>query len=410
MTSRLTDVAVIGAGPYGLSVSAYLTARGIEHRIFGPPMQTWRGMPKGMCLKSLDFASNVYTPRKGFSLIDYAEQNSLSHAEPITAELFSSYGMWAQQQLVPQLEQTSVTRLARANGGFAIELGTGEQLEAKRVVMATGLAYFAQLPQVLRGLPKELVTHTSDHRDYEAYRGKDVAIVGYGQSAIEAAVMLHEAGARPKMLTRTPGATFASPPAKQRILRHKILHPMSVLGASRMGFFLQRVPHGFYFLPDARRVELTRKLYGPWGAWWIAERFQGKVPGVGNIDILSAKPGDSRITVRVRERLNGVESDLVFDHVVAGTGYEPDLEVIPFLDRGLAREIRRIERSPKLTANFESSVPGLFFVGASAAFSFGPLLRFVAGAAFAAPTVAGALAGDKLASAFRLMTPVAPPA
>jgi hypothetical protein len=83
------------------------------------------------------------------------------------------------------------------------------------------------------------------------------------------------------------------------------------------------------------------------------------------------------------------------DHLVSGTGYEPDLDVIPFLDRALARRLRRIQRSPKLNAHFESSVNGLYFVGAAAAFSFGPLLRFVAGAEFAAPTVVRHLVRQK---------------
>jgi FAD-dependent urate hydroxylase len=386
------EVCVVGAGPYGISISAYLTGRGIEHRIFGPPMQTWRSMPKGMNLKSLDFATSIYSPRRGFSLIDYTEGRGLSHAEPLSMELFATYGLWAQQQLVPHLEPTTVTRLAQAGTDFEIELATGEKLRARRVVMATGLAYFAHLPEIFRGLPKELVTHTSDHTEYESFRGKDVAVLGAGQSAIEAAVMLHEAGAKAQLVTRCEGASFARPPPAKRIVRHRILHPMSVLGPSRIGFFLEHVPHGFHFLPDAKRVELTRRLYGPWGAWWIASRFEGKVRGVPSVDIVSATSKQGRLSLSLRGVGNGSVRELVVDHLVAGTGYEPNVDVIPFLDRTLARRIRRIERSPKLSASFESSVPGLYFVGAAAAFSFGPLLRFVAGAEFAAPTVVRHLA------------------
>jgi len=362
-------------------------------------MQTWKAMPKGMCLKSLDFATNVYSPRKGYSLIEYARANGLSHREPLTGELFSAYGLWAQRELVPHLEPVEVTRLTRPGRHFEIELSNGDKLSARRVVVATGLTYFAYLPEVLRGLPRELASHTSDHTQYEKYREKDVAVVGAGQSAIEAAVMLHEAGARTQLLTRCSGASFASPPPAKRRLRHRILYPMSVLGPSRMGFFLENVPRGFHYLPDAKRVELTRKLYGPWGAWWIASRFEGKVRGVPNIDIVSAAPRAGRLALRLRDRDTKSEQDLVVDHVVAGTGYDPDLSVLPFLDSALASRIRRIERSPKLSVNFESSVEGLYFVGAAAAFSFGPLLRFVAGAEFSAPTVARHLARDKARTA-----------
>jgi FAD-dependent urate hydroxylase len=350
-------------------------------------MQTWRSMPKGMCLKSLDFATSVYSPKRGFSLVEYCRDRGISSAEPLTMELFSTYGLWAQKELVPHLEPVEVTRLAQAGDAFEIDLASGERLRARRVVMATGLAYFAYLPEVLRGLPRDLVTHTSHHREHGAFAGKDVAVLGAGQSALEAAVMLHEAGARPHVLSRCSGPTFASPPAKKRRLRHRILHPMSVLGPGRVGFFLQHVPHGFYFLPNGKRVELTRELFGPWGAWWLASRFEGKVPVSANTEVVSAAPHQSRLALRLRDRRNGTERELVVDHLVAGTGYEPDVDVIPFLDRGLASRLRRIERSPKLSPHFESSIRGLYFVGAAAAFSFGPLLRFVAGGEFAAPTV-----------------------
>ncbi|HEV8549425.1 MAG TPA: NAD(P)-binding domain-containing protein, partial [Polyangiaceae bacterium] len=389
-----SDVAIIGAGPYGLSVSAQLSYRGIEHRIFGPPMQTWRSMPKGMCLKSLDFATNIYSPKKGYSLIEYCESHGLSHAEPLSGELVSNYGCWAQEQLVPHLEPAEVTRLAPTSRGFEISLPSGEKLEARRVVMATGLAYFANLPSKLRGLPRELVSHTSDHRDYDRFRDKDVWVLGSGQSAIEAAVMLYEIGARPTVLTRGAPVSFAGPPVPKRILRHRIMYPMSVLGPSRIGFFLQHVPMGFYHLPDAKRIALTRKLYGPWGAWWIAKRFEGKVPGISHTEILSATPRGDKLELKLASRHGGAEREVLIDHLVCGTGYEPDLDVIPFLDKNLASGVRRIERSPKLSPHFESSTPGLYFVGASAAFSFGPLLRFVAGAEFAAPTVAKHLASS----------------
>lgn len=393
------DVAVIGAGPYGLSISAHLSAAGIPHRIFGPPMQTWRAMPEGMFLKSLDFATNIYSPRRGFRLTDYCNQRAISSAEPVAMDLFSKYGLWAQEQLVPHLEQVEVTRLASDGSLFEVGLANGETLSARRVVMATGLAFFSYLPEVLRGLPPDLVTHTCQNREYGRFRDKDVAVLGAGQSALEAAVLLHEAGARPKLLSRCDGASFAPPPPPRRPLHRRVLYPMSVLGPSRMGFFLQRVPHGFHFLPDERRVELTRRLYGPWGAWWLAARFKDNVPAISNTDILAATARDGRLALQLRSTRNGATSGLIVDHLVAGTGYQPDVDVIPFLDRSLASRIRRIERSPKLSAHFESSVPGLYFVGAAAAFSFGPLLRFVAGAEFAAPTVARRLARSRTRSA-----------
>ena len=50
---------------------------------------------------------------------------------------------------------------------------------------------------------------------------------------------------------------------------------------------------------------------------------------------------------------------------------------------------------PKLTRGLESSVPGLHFLGAPAAFSFGPIMRFVAGTWYAAPALARRIAGKR---------------
>jgi cation diffusion facilitator CzcD-associated flavoprotein CzcO len=389
---EIVDVAVVGSGPYGLSVSANLSAAGVEHRIFGPPMLTWRSMPRGMYMKSLDFATNVYTPRPGFKLVDYCRARTISSAEPVAMDLFARYGLWAQEQLVPHLEPVEVTRLGRPNGAFEIQLASGETLGARRVVMATGLTYFARLPEALRGLPAGLASHTARNRDYDSFRGRDVAVLGAGQSALEAAVMLHEAGARPQLLVRGPGALFASPPPKSRPLRHHVLHPLSVLGHGRLNFFLQHVPFGVHYLPDKHRVSLTRRHLGPWGAWWLAPRFQGKVPVVPRTTVIRAEPHGSRLNLRLHNSADGIQRDMVVDHGVAGTGYEPDLSAIPFLDPGLLGRIDRLERAPRLSARFESSVPGLYFVGAASAFSFGPLFRFVAGAGYAAEVVTRHLA------------------
>jgi len=107
-----------------------------------------------------------------------------------------------------------------------------------------------------------------------------------------------------------------------------------------------------------------------------------------------------RLELEMWNSATGTVRTAIVDKIVAGTGYEPDLDVLPFLDRSLSARIRRIERSPKLNVHFESSVPGLYFVGAAAAFSFGPLLRFVAGAEFAGPVVARHLSRRAVSKAF----------
>jgi hypothetical protein len=74
--------------------------------------------------------------------------------------------------------------------------------------------------------------------------------------------------------------------------------------------------------------------------------------------------------------------------VITGTGYEFNLDKIAFINGALAKGIRRHELGPKLSAHFESSIRDLYFIGPIAAESFGPLVRFVAGAPFAVSRVA----------------------
>src|SRR5271154_6650965 len=101
----MVDVAIIGAGPYGLSIAAHLAARGITFRIFGSPMHTWlTQMPRGMRLKSEGFASTLYDPDASFTLGNYCTQQGMLYADlglPIPLETFASYGQAFQKRLVP---------------------------------------------------------------------------------------------------------------------------------------------------------------------------------------------------------------------------------------------------------------------------------------------------------------------
>jgi hypothetical protein len=71
------------------------------------------------------------------------------------------------------------------------------------------------------------------------------------------------------------------------------------------------------------------------------------------------------------------------DHVLLGTGYRVDITRYEFLPAELTQHVDLFDGYPRLTRGFQSSVPGLHFIGATAARSFGPLLYFVAGTEFA---------------------------
>jgi hypothetical protein len=71
------------------------------------------------------------------------------------------------------------------------------------------------------------------------------------------------------------------------------------------------------------------------------------------------------------------------DHVVQGTGYRVDVSRYPFLPSEISMGLNRINGFPKLSKGFESSIRGLHFLGAPSAWSYGPLMYFVAGTEYA---------------------------
>jgi len=407
MDVSVVDVAIIGAGPYGLGLATYLRRRGIEHRIFGPPMQAWRDMAPGMYLKSQAFATSIATPQPGFTLPEYCLARGLEEREPIEIGEFARYGLWTQQQLVPYVEEPKVTELTRRHDHFALTLETGEEMRARRVVVATGLSYCERMPGVLRELPREIASHTADHGDFTSFAGSSVIVIGGGQSALQAAALLHENGARVRIVVRQEVRWAGK--GRQRTLLDRVQAPNSVLGYGKANWVLQHVPMLMHYLPMELRLRFTREHLGPGGAWWLRDRVVGKFPVQQHCEVRGAVIKQGKICLRVRARGIG-ERDMLADHVIAGTGYQVDVDRLAFINQELAREIRRVERAPMLSRHFETSVRGLYFIGPASAASFGPLFRFVAGAAYAAPAVARHLAERSSATASFGQRPVGIPA
>jgi cation diffusion facilitator CzcD-associated flavoprotein CzcO len=352
-------------------------------------MRFWLDMPRGLYLKSLGFATTISNP-EGLTFDGWCREHGMEDREPCSMESFAAYGQWLQRRLVPDVEPTDVRGIERHDGGFRVTLATGERLEARRVVVAVGLRYYQREPDALVGLPRELASHTAQHRSYERFRGRDVCVIGAGASALEAAVLLHEAGARPQLLIRGPGPIFHTRTPRQRSPVERLRAPMTVFGTGRIHWVLQHFPWTPFLLPTPRRVSFTRGYLGPAGAWWLRDRFHGKVPVRSRCEVVSARAEGDGVVLRVREP-DG-EKEIRAHAVIAGTGFEVDRDRLSFLAPDLRAWIDRIDRAPRLDRHFQSSVSGLYFVGVSALFSFGPLVRFVCGTSFCCPAVARHLA------------------
>jgi FAD-dependent urate hydroxylase len=398
-SSEPCEVAIVGAGPYGLSLAAHLQANEISFRIFGSPMSAWQTrMPAGMYLKSEGCASNLSDPSSSFTLDRYCRDNGLPYGDyalPVPLDTFIGYGLAFQSRLVPNVEEAKVLAIERRNAGFQLRLGTAEVVQARRVIVAVGLTYFEHVPSIVKDLPPEYVSHSSRHGDLSVFSGQDVTVLGGGQSALETAALLTEGGADTRVLVRRPAVAWnPMPSASQRSFPQRIRRPMSGLGPGLRTFFYAEMPMVFRLLPQETRVQAVRSALGPAGAWWLRQRLEGRVPIMGGRVVSHAQVIDDRVRLRVKEA-EGVESEFLTDHVIAATGYRVNLESVPFLDASLLTNVRRVRHGPALSATFESSVTGLHFVGEAAAETFGPVMRFVYGTDFTSRRITRHVLGDR---------------
>jgi hypothetical protein len=384
------EVAIVGSGPYAISLAAHLCALEVPHRIFGPPMRFWREMPPGLNLKSLARATNIAVPESGHTFPEWCRRRGLEDHEPCSMKSFAQYAMGVCERFVPHLEPVEVTAVsATAQHGFALTLATGESLRARSVVSATGLWGLAEVPEVIAGLGN-LVNHTSVLPSYARFTGKRVAVIGAGASAIEAAIFIREAGGHPVLLVREDRVRFTTLEPRVRPLLDRIREPDALLGSGHENWIMEKFPWGVFLLPEERRLRFVERSGPPKGPWWMRDRFDD-VPVELRTEVLSSSRRGGRVELHVQTR-GASERVLEVDEVVAGTGYALDVDRVDYLDADVRRRVRRVRRAPALSLGFESSLPGLYFVGPLAMHAFGPLFRFVAGARFAAPTLARRLA------------------
>lgn len=388
------DITIVGAGPFGLSIAAHLRERCVNFRIIGNPMQTWRrNMPAGMLLKSAGFASTLYDPGRTLTLQRFCKENGMAYDDlglPVPLETFSAYGVAFQKRLVPNLEDEKLVALKTCPQGFELQLESGKSFKTRKVVLAVGIDYFRHFPAPLRHLPPELVSHSADHDDLRKFSGRKVAVVGGGSSAIDTAVLLHEATADVRLIARKPTVGFGQPPEKSRTLWRRIREPLSGLGPGWDNRLCTDLPWLYRFLPDRIRLDTAATHLGPSGGWCMRER-AASVPRLLGYELQEATAVDGGVNLRLRAA-DGQTLNVSVDHVIAATGYQIDVRRLPFLTPDVIKRIELLGNTPRLSSVFESSVPGLFFVGAISTTSFGPVMRFAVGAKFTSRKISAHLA------------------
>ncbi len=385
-----TDTVIIGAGPYGLSLATYLSAAGVPHEILGQPMLAWRNfMPPGMLLRSEAFASSLYAPHRGFTFEAYCRHKGIRYqpvAMHVPLESFVDYALWFQSNLVGHVRPAEVVEMRRVDGQFQLSLSDGGALEARRVVLALGLKGFAQTPKIFQGFPRSHVSHSAEYGGLTWAAKKDIVIVGGGQSALGLAALLNEIGARVHVLVREGTVTWNDKPDAQRGFVSKLIRPEAGIGPGWRSHVVSEYPFIFHALGRQRRKEIVERTWGPSGAWWLRDRVVDKIDVRLRTEVRHLSIDGDQVVLSVASG-NG-ESRMTTQHVVVATGFRTDLRRHAFLSHEILDSIRLVDGVPELTGQFETTLRGFYVIGPASAYSFGPVMRFVYGAKYAAPHVA----------------------
>ncbi|MFZ0664139.1 MAG: NAD(P)-binding domain-containing protein [Acidimicrobiales bacterium] len=373
------DVLVIGAGPFGLSISAHLTHLGIGHRIVGRPMDTWfQHMPAGMYLKSEPYASDMASPEPGYDVEAFCRLKGVDYVArvgPLSLERFADYARWYTASLVPDVSDEVVTRISSTGDGFHVAFAEGAPVVARKVIVATGLLPYTVVPPTLADTPAELISHSSDHDRLDQFSGRRVAVIGAGQSALETAALLHESGAHPVLVVRRPAISFVDPNPALLSALGRIRRPVTKLCEGWHCAFWAS-PAAFRRLPLDMRVAKARTVLGPAGSWWLKDRVNGVVETLPGHKVKGAVAHGSG----ARLMLEGPQATtLDVDHIVAATGFRVDVGRLAFLPEPVQTRLSTVDGFPVVSRAGESTMPGLYFAGAATAASLGPSMRFIAG-------------------------------
>jgi thioredoxin reductase len=354
-------------------------------------------MPVGMALKSEGFASNLYDPDNRVTLKRFCDERGIDYADiglPVLLSTFTAYGLAFKEEMVPNLEEKMVAAIARQPRGFALTLDDGEIVIAQQVVLAVGITHFAHIPPPLTGLTNRFLTHSSQHHNLRRFKGKHIAVIGGGASAIDLATLLNDAGAFVQLIARTKVLDFHERPSVKEFSNstwHQIIEPSSGIGPGWRQKVYGDAPWLFHFLPREIRHRVVQTNLGPAGGWFSKDKLEGRLPLLLGCKLKQAEIRDGRVYLELAT-LENTKREVEVEHVIAATGYKVDLSRLSFLGSEIQRQLKVVENAPVLSSELQSSIPGLYFAGAATANSFGPVMRFAFGAGFTARRLAQVIA------------------
>jgi lysine/ornithine N-monooxygenase len=385
------DVAVVGAGPFGLSVAAHQAHRRV--RAFGEPMETWRTrMPPDMRLRSDWDETSLSAPEDRGSIDAWARAVGEAREEPIPLPKFLRYSEWFRETFVPENDRADVAQLERGGGVYRITTAAGGEADARTVVVAVGVTPFPHAPPPFDEALGDGVSFAIERQDYAAYRDRRVIVVGGGQGGLEAAALARRAGADVEILIRSQLRWFTDrepyrPRGRLRQRLYRVAYPVVGYGPPPLNR-LALHPDAFAALPAPARRAVARRILRAGGSPWVRGEVEGKVAVTEGVAVrrLERSDGDIRL-----ELSDGTRREAAA--VVVSAGFRFALDRLAFLSPELKHAVAVQDGWPVLDRYFRSSDPNLLFVGFAAERRFGPIARFVSGSRFSAHRVAEGLAG-----------------
>jgi FAD-dependent urate hydroxylase len=354
----MLDVIIIGSGPFGISLGAHAVANNLQYKLFGYPMDFWKNqMPQDMFIRTPHEFVSFSDPKDELTIQHYSEETSIELVTPLPRPIFVDYANWFAKKAGIEFTTQLITKVEHKDGHYVVTSDNGKIFTSKNVIVATGVEHYKFLPDFLKEFPTNLVTHTSGYTSFSPFKGKKVVVLGSGQSAWEAAGLLHRDGADVELVYRQSGPNYA--------------------GSRENEIALRDIGDVFFNLP------LEEKKQG-WGqsagsvAHFLKPYVEGIVPqnsGVAIDNIEQIKEDEIRITLS-----DG--SEKIVNHIIAATGFHINIDKVPFFNTDLLSQVEREEeyvQFPKLNESFESSLSGLYFAGPLSSHSHGPTFRFILG-------------------------------
>ena len=381
MPDRL-DVAVVGAGPFGLSVAAHLPQRRV--RAFGEPMQTWRTrMPPDMLLRSDWEETSLSAPADRGAIDVWAHATGEPRQEPIPLQTFLRYADWFRQTFVRESDPAEVTGVERGGGLLRVTTSAGDEVDARRAVIAVGVTPFPYAPPPFEAAMGDGVTFAIESQDYSAYRGGRIVVVGGGQGGLESAALALRGGADVELVVRSRLRWFTDrepyrPRGPLRRRLYRLAYPVVGYGPPVLNR-LALHPDAFAALPAPVRRRVATRILRAGGSPWVRSVVEGRIAVTEGVAVTGVRRGADGLDLQLSDG-----SSRRADAVIVSAGFRFALDRLAFLSPSVKAAIAVQDGWPVLDRCFRSTDPDVLFVGFAAERRFGPIARFVSGSRFTA--------------------------